>query len=200
MEHYPASLALLIDALSKLPGIGPKSAQRLAFHILQAGEGEAGILANAIVEVPRRVRFCRVCFNIAEEERCPVCLDSRRDTAKICVVETARDIIPIEKSGSYRGLYHVLGGLISPMEGIGPKELHVEPLLHRLATGEVEEVIFAISSNVEGEAPTHYLADLIAPLVKTVSRIASGLPVGGELDFVDEITLARALQGRRNLT
>ncbi len=199
MEYYPPSLLNLIDGLSKLPGIGPKTAQRLAFHILTAGESEADVLAKAIAEVPRKVRFCRVCFNISEEEECSVCTDTHRDRSKICVVETARDIIPIEKSGSYRGLYHVLGGLISPMEGIGPKELHVEALLYRLSKGDVEEVIFAVSSNVEGEATALYLADLLRPLVAKVSRIASGLPVGGDLDFVDEITLARALQGRRDL-
>lgn len=199
MEYYPPSLLNLIDGLSKLPGIGPKTAQRLAFHILTAGESEADVLAKAIAEVPRKVRFCRVCFNISEEEECSVCTDTHRDRSKICVVEAARDIIPIEKSGSYRGLYHVLGGLISPMEGIGPKELHVEALLYRLSKGDVEEVIFAVSSNVEGEATALYLADLLRPLVAKVSRIASGLPVGGDLDFVDEITLARALQGRRDL-
>ena len=199
MEYYPPSLLNLIDGLSKLPGIGPKTAQRLAFHILTAGESEADVLAKAIAEVPRKVRFCCVCFNISEEEECSVCTDTHRDRSKICVVEAARDIIPIEKSGSYRGLYHVLGGLISPMEGIGPKELHVEALLYRLSKGDVEEVIFAVSSNVEGEATALYLADLLKPLVAKVSRIASGLPVGGDLDFVDEITLARALQGRRDL-
>lgn len=199
MEFYPPSLLNLIDALSKLPGIGPKTAQRLAFHILSAGTEEADILSQAIAEAPRRIHFCRICFNISEEEECSICRDPHRDSSKICVVEAAKDILPIEKSGSYRGLYHVLGGLISPMEGIGPKELHVEALLHRLAKGEVDEVIFAVSSNVEGEATALYLADLLKPLVKKVSRIASGMPVGGDLDFVDEITLARALQGRRDL-
>ena len=196
---YPASLQRLMDALAKLPGVGQKTAQRLAFYILEQGETEANVLADAVREVAEKVHFCPRCFNIAEGEVCEICADNRRDPSVICVVESARDIIPVEKSGSFKGYYHVLGGLLSPMDGIGPAELHVKELLHRLEEGAVTEIIMATGSSVEGEATAVYLGELLKPIVGHITRIAQGLPVGGELEYADEITLARALQGRREL-
>lgn len=196
---YPPSLQRLMDALAKLPGVGQKTAQRLAFYILEQGEEDAEVLSRAVKEVSEKVHFCPRCFNIAEGEVCEICSDSRRDSSVICVVETARDIFPIEKSGAFRGTYHVLGGLISPMDGIGPAELHVKELLHRLENGDVTEIIMATGSTVEGEATAFYLSDLLKPVVGKITRIAQGLPVGGELEYADEITLTRALQGRREI-
>lgn len=196
MSFYPPGLQRLIDALAKLPGIGPKTAQRLGFYLLKQSPDEVKDLAKSIGELHERVHFCPRCFNIAEDDLCAICGDTRRDTGVICVVESARDIIPIEKSGSFQGVYHVLGGLISPMEGIGPNELHVKELLHRLEQGDVREIIMATGSNVEGEATAFYLADLLKPIVPKITRIAQGMPVGGDLEYVDEITLSRALQGR----
>ncbi|MEG0874479.1 MAG: recombination mediator RecR [Clostridiales bacterium] len=199
MSFYPPSLQKLMDALAKLPGIGPKTAQRLGFYILEQGKEEAGILAESILEVTEKVHFCPICFNIAEDDICPICQDTKRDNSIICVVESAKDIIPLEKSGSFHGYYHVLGGLISPMEGIGPGELHLKELLHRLEDGTVDELIMATGSNVEGEATALYLGDLLKSVVNKITRIAQGLPVGGDLEFVDEITLGKALQGRRDI-
>ena len=199
MNLYPPALARLIEDLAKLPGVGKKSAQRLAFYILDKGEAEGRELACAIVELAEKIHYCPVCFNIAEGEVCAVCADEKRDRSLICVVESARDILPLEKSGSYRGLYHVLGGVLSPLEGVGPKELHLKELLLRLEDGSVREVILATGSQVEGEATAGYLAELMKPFELRVSRIAQGLPVGGDLEYVDEITLARALEGRRDM-
>lgn len=199
MSYYPPSLQKLMDALAKLPGIGPKTAQRLAFHIMEQPKSEAIFLADALKEVKEKLHFCPVCFNIAEGPVCEICADPKRDVSLLCVVEAARDIIPLEKSGSFRGYYHVLGGLISPMEGIGPGELHVKELLARLADNTVEEIIMATSSGVEGEATAVYLSDLLRPLTPKITRIAQGMPVGGDLEYVDELTLARALQGRRDI-
>ena len=199
MSFYPPGLQRLMDALAKLPGVGPKTAQRLAFYLLEQNPDEVKDLAESIGQLQGRVHFCPRCFNIAEDELCVICSDPKRDQDAICVVESARDIIPIEKSGSFRGTYHVLGGLISPMEGVGPNELHVKELLRRLQENDVKEIIMATGSNVEGEATALYLADLLKPIVPKITRIAQGMPVGGDLEYVDEITLARALQGRREL-
>lgn len=197
MNCYPQSLERLMAELAKLPGIGPKSAQRLAFYILERGDDFAHGLASALTDAAEKLGECPVCFNIAEEGHCALCENKSRDDSVICVVESPRDIIPIERSGSFRGRYHVLGGLLSPMEGIGPGELHLKELLKRLEDEAVTEVILATSSDVEGEATAVYIADLLKPLGITVTRIAQGMPVGGDLEYIDEITLARALTGRR---
>lgn len=197
MNCYPQSLERLMAELAKLPGIGPKSAQRLAFYILERGDGFAHGLASALTDAAEKLGECPVCFNIAEEGHCALCENKSRDDSVICVVESPRDIIPIERSGSFRGRYHVLGGLLSPMEGIGPGELHLKELLKRLEDEAITEVILATSSDVEGEATAVYIADLLKPLGITVTRIAQGMPVGGDLEYIDEITLARALTGRR---
>ena len=194
----------LIDELAKLPGIGPKSAQRVAFYLLKQPQGEARKLAQAIVEAKERVRLCEQCFNIADQELCIYCRDPRRDPSLICVVQEPPDIIAIERTREYRGLYHVLQGAISPIEGIGPEELRVAELLDRLREerpdGRPTEVIVATNPNVEGEATAMYLARLLTPLGVAVSRLASGLPVGGDLEYADELTLGRALEGRRRMT
>ena len=197
MNCFPQSLERLMAELAKLPGIGPKSAQRLAFHILDRGAENAASLAKALTDAAEKLGECPLCFNIAEEGHCALCDDPNRDDTVICVVESPRDILPIERSGSFHGRYHVLGGLLSPMDGIGPGELHLKELLKRLENEEVTEVILATGSNVEGEATAAYIADLLKPLGITVTRIAQGLPVGGDLEYIDEITLARALTGRR---
>lgn len=183
--------------LAKLPGIGPKSAQRLAFYILERGGEFASGLASALTDATEKLGECPVCFNIAEEGHCALCENKNRDDSVICVVESPRDIIPLERSGSFRGRYHVLGGLLSPMEGVGPGELHLKELLKRLESEEITEVILATGSDVEGEATAVYIADLLKPTGITVTRIAQGMPVGGDLEYIDEITLARALDGRR---
>ena len=197
MNCFPQSLERLMAELAKLPGIGPKSAQRLAFHILDRGAENAASLAKALTDAAEKLGECPLCFNIAEEGHCALCDDINRDDTVICVVESPRDILPIERSGSFHGRYHVLGGLLSPMDGIGPGELHLKELLKRLENEEVTEVILATGSNVEGEATAVYIADLLKPLGITVTRIAQGMPVGGDLEYIDEITLARALTGRR---
>ena len=197
MNCFPQSLERLMAELAKLPGIGPKSAQRLAFHILDRGAENAASLAKALTDAAEKLGECPLCFNIAEEGHCALCDDPNRDDTVICVVESPRDILPIERSGSFHGRYHVLGGLLSPMDGIGPAELHLKELLKRLENEEVTEVILATGSNVEGEATAAYIADLLKPLGITVTRIAQGMPVGGDLEYIDEITLARALTGRR---
>ena len=189
----------LIDALRRLPGIGYKTAQRLAFHLLKAPADEAHGLADAIVAAKAKVAICRTCFNVSEGETCNFCRDPRRDATLICVVEEPGDIIAVERTQEFRGLYHVLGGHISPMDGIGPDDLRVRDLLERLRDGTVKEVIVCTNPNVEGEATAIYLANLIKPLDVRVTRIASGLPVGGDLEYADEVTLGRALEGRRDL-
>jgi recombination protein RecR len=196
--YYEGAVQDLITELGRMPGIGPKSAQRIAFHLLQADEADAARLADAITRVKATIRFCSRCFNISEQELCRVCRDPRRDDAQLCVVEEPRDIIAIERTREYRGAYHVLGGAISPIDGIGPDDLHVRELMIRLqGLGEVE-VILAMNPNVEGEATASYLSRLLAdqPGVR-VTRLASGLPVGGDLDYADEVTLARSFTGRR---
>ncbi|HYO00257.1 MAG TPA: recombination mediator RecR [Actinomycetota bacterium] len=189
----------LIDELAKLPGIGRKTAQRLAFHLLKIDAAAAKKLASSIVVMKDTVRFCPKCFNFAAEDLCEYCSDPRREDAVVCVVEEAPDIVSIEKTGEFRGRYHVLGGAISPIDGIGPDDLHLQELLGRISTDGVREVIVATNPNVEGEATAMYLARLLVPVGVKVTRIASGLPVGGDLEYADEVTLGRALQGRREL-
>lgn len=196
MRNYPRALGRLIEELEKLPGVGPKTAQRLAFYMLGRSQEEAQALAEAIIQVKERIHPCRQCFNYSEAELCEVCSDARRDASMLCVVSEARDLQALERSGDYRGLYHVLGGLLSPIEGIGPDDLHIRELIERLHIGEIQEVILATNPVVEGDATASYLAGLIKPLGMKVSRIALGLPVGGDLDYADEVTVSRALMGR----
>lgn len=197
---YEGAVQDLIDELGRLPGIGPKGAQRIAFHLLQAEPADAARLADAITRVKATVRFCARCWNVSEQDECRVCRDPRRDPAVLCVVEEARDVVAIERTREYRGRYHVLGGAISPIDGIGPDDLHVAELVRRLDDEGVEEVILATNPNVEGEATASYLSRLLTPLGLRVTRLASGLPVGGDLDYADEITLGRAFAGRRDIS
>jgi recombination protein RecR len=189
----------LIEAFNKLPGIGPKSAQRLTYYLLRAPQEEAQALAQAILEVKEKIILCSVCQNITDADPCSICQDGQRDRTKICVVEEPLDILALERTGSYKGLYHVLHGVISPMDGIGPDELKVRELLARLKTGEVQEVIMATNPNLEGEATAMYLTRLIAPLGISVTRLARGLPVGADLEYADDVTLARAIEGRQEV-
>jgi recombination protein RecR len=193
-------VADLVDELGRLPGVGPKGAQRIAFHILAASPDDVQRLADALTEVKAKVRFCEVCGNIGEAERCLVCLDPRRSDEVICVVEEAKDVVAIERTREYRGRYHVLGGAINPINNIGPGELNIASLMSRLANTQTKEVILATDPNVEGEATATYLSRLIAPLGVTVTRLASGLPVGGDLEYADEVTLGRAFAGRRSMS
>lgn len=194
---YDGAIQRLIDAFATLPGIGPKGAQRIAFYLLGAPDDEAQRLVDSIGEVKAKVRFCEVCGNVCETSPCPICADPRRDRSVICVVEEPKDVMSIERTREYRGLYHVLGGAINPMANVGPSDLAIASLLKRLETDEVKEVIVALNPNIEGEATTTYLSRLLTPLEVQVTRLASGLPVGGDLEYADEITLSRALQGRR---
>lgn len=194
---YEGAVQDLIDELGRLPGIGPKSAQRIAFHLLSAEEADVQRLADAMLHVKETVRFCVTCGNVAEGEQCRICEDSRRDASLICVVEEPKDVVAIERTREFRGKYHVLGGAINPMEGIGPDDLSVAQLFSRLADDTVGEVIIATDPNLEGEATATYLARAMATMGVTVSRLASGLPVGGDLEYADEITLGRAFEGRR---
>jgi recombination protein RecR len=196
---YEGVVQELIDELSRLPGVGPKSAQRIAFYLLQTDDDQAIKLANVLREVKERVRFCDVCGNVSEEERCNICRDARRNQTMICVVEESKDVQAIERTREYRGLYHVLGGAISPIEGIGPDQLRIKELLTRLSNDQVTEVIIATDPNMEGEATATYISRMLAPLGLTVSRLASGLPVGGDLEYADEVTLGRAFAGRRTV-
>ena len=193
------ALQRLLDELGRLPGIGPKSAQRIAYYLLEADAEEARRLATAILEVKEQVHFCPICFSYATRDTCDVCSDASRDRTTICVVSEPRDVSAIERTGSYHGLYHVLGGVISPMDKIGPEQLHVKELLSRLASGEVQEVILATNPDVEGETTATYLSHIIRPLGVRVSRLASGLPVGGDLEYADEVTLGRAIEARREV-
>jgi recombination protein RecR len=189
----------LVDELSRLPGIGPKSAQRLAFHIVKAPAQDANRLAEAIVSAKDKVRFCKECFSVSEGELCRVCRDPGRDPSMICVVEESKDQAAVEKAGVVKGRYHVLGGAISPLEGMGPDDLRVQELLDRVGPGEVVEVILATNPNLEGNATAMYVAGLLKPLGVKVTRLASGLPVGGDLEYADEVTLGQALEGRREM-
>ena len=196
---YTPPVQTLIDELGRLPGIGPKSAQRIAFHLLKVPAEDAARLSSAIADAKARVRFCSRCFNVAEGDLCPICLDDRRDPTVVCVVEESRDIMALERTGEFRGRYHVLLGAISPLEGIGPEQLKVRELLVRLDPEGVQEVIICTNPNTEGEVTAMYLARVLKPLGLRVTRIASGLPVGGDLEYADELTLGRALEGRRVL-
>jgi recombination protein RecR len=196
---YTLPVQTLIDELGRLPGIGPKSAQRIAFHLLKIPAEDVARLALAITDAKERVRFCSRCFNVAEGELCPICADDRRDPSVLCVVEESRDIVAIEKTGEFRGRYHVLLGAISPLEGIGPEQLKIRELLVRLVPEGVQEVIVCTNPNTEGEVTAMYLARMLKPIGIRVTRIASGLPVGGDLEYADELTLGRALEGRREL-
>ncbi|MFH1149801.1 MAG: recombination mediator RecR [Actinomycetota bacterium] len=199
MEFYAEPIENLVAELCRLPGIGPKSAQRIAFYLMSVSAEEASALARAIVELKDRVSYCGVCFNVCEGELCRVCADERRDPTVICVVEEPRDLIAIERSARFAGRYHVLGGAISPIDGIGPDELRVRELLGRLEGSSVTEVVVATNPNTEGEATAIYLAQLLKPLGVKVTSIASGLPVGGDLEYADEVTLGRAMDGRREI-
>lgn len=196
---YADAVQKVIDELGRLPGIGPKSAQRLAFHMLKSPAEDSVRLTEAISEMKDRVRFCEQCFNISEEPLCLICSDVRREAGLLCVVEEPRDIVALERTGGFRGQYHVLGGAISPIDGVGPDQLRVAELLGRMDEEPVTEVILATNPNIEGEATAMYLARLLGPLGVEVTRIASGLPVGGDLEYADELTLGRALEGRRHL-
>jgi recombination protein RecR len=194
---YEGVVQDLIDELGRLPGVGPKSAQRIAFYLLQADAVDVKRLVNALVEVKDKVRFCSICGNVAEAEQCRICLDTRRDLTCICVVEEPKDVVAVERTREFGGRYHVLGGAISPIEGVGPDDLRIKELLTRLADGDVNEVIIATDPNLEGEATATYLARLLRPIGLRVTRLASGLPVGGDLEYADEVTLGRAFEGRR---
>lgn len=196
---YEGPVQTLIDELGRLPGVGPKSAQRIAFYLLKVAPEDARRLASAIVDAKERVSWCRRCFNISEGELCGFCRDERRDARVLCVVEEPRDIVAVERTQEFRGRYHVLQGAISPIEGVGPEQLRIRELLDRIGADGVEEVILATNPNIEGEATAMYLARLLKPLAIRVTRIASGLPVGGDLEYADEVTLGRALEGRREI-
>jgi recombination protein RecR len=194
---YEGAIQDLIDELGRLPGVGPKSAQRIAFHILSADPTDVTRLADSLRKVKELVRFCTTCFNVAESEQCRICRDTRRTNEVLCVVEEPKDVVAVERTGEFRGRYHVLGGAINPLEGIGPDNLKIRELMIRLGAGEVRELILATDPNTEGEATATYLALMVKPMGIAVTRLASGLPVGGDLEYADEITLGRAFEGRR---
>ena len=197
---YEGAVQELIDELGRLPGIGPKSAQRIAFHILEADPADMQQLVQAITNVKERVKFCLICGNVSEEETCNICRDPRRDPTQICVVEESKDVVAIERTRSFRGRYHVLGGAINPIGGVGPNQLRMRELLTRLTDGRVQEIIIATDPNLEGEATATYVARLLKDFDIKVTRLASGLPVGGDLEYADEVTLGRAFEGRRQLS
>jgi recombination protein RecR len=196
---YEGPVQDLIDELGRLPGVGPKGAQRIAFHLLAQDPADVKRLVHALTEVKDKVKFCRVCGNVAEAEECRICRDTRRDLTVICVVEEPKDVVAIEKTREFKGRYHVLGGAISPIEGVGPDDLRIRELMLRLSDGTVTELILATDPNLEGEATATYLARLVKPMGLRVTRLASGLPVGGDLEYADEVTLGRAFEGRRLL-
>jgi len=197
---YDGAVQDLIDELGRLPGVGPKSAQRIAFHLLGTDGADVQRLADAITTVKEKVRYCDICGNVAESELCRICADPRRDQTIICVVEEPKDVVAIERTREFRGRYHVLGGAIDPMNGVGPDDLRIRQLLTRLGDNAIEEIIIATDPNIEGEATATYLARMLVPLGMTVSRLASGLPVGGDLEYADEVTLGRAFEGRRTVS
>ncbi len=199
MRQYPKPLATLINEMSKLPGIGSKTAQRLAFYILSLEDKEARQLADAILTAKREMKYCSVCGNLTDQDPCAICSDPSRNSEEICVVESPKDVMAMERIREYNGLYHVLHGVISPMEGIGPEDINLMPLLKRLQANDVKELIIATNPNIEGEATAMYLARLIKPSGIKVSRIAHGIPVGGDLEYADEVTLLKAMEGRREL-
>lgn len=197
--HYAKPLARLVAEFEKLPGIGPKSAQRLAFHVLRIPEEEARSLAEAVVDVKQHIKLCPVCFNFTDQERCDVCSDAKRDRSLLCVVAEPRDVVAMEKTNEFRGLYHVLGGVISPMDGVVPEMLKIRELVSRMAGGEIREVVLATNPTIEGDATAMYISGLIKPLGVKVTRIAHGMPVGGDMDYADQATLIQALQWRREI-
>jgi recombination protein RecR len=197
-ELYEGVVQDLIDELGRLPGVGPKGAQRIAFHLLAADPVDVRRLAEVLLEVKAKARFCSVCGNVAEEEQCRICRDPRRDPALICVVEESKDVVAIERTREFKGRYHVLGGAISPLEGIGPEQLRIRELIARLSDGTVTEIILATDPNIEGDATAAYLTRMLRPMGLQVTRLASGLPVGGDLEYADEVTLGRAFAGRRS--
>ena len=199
MYNFPKPIAKLIDEFSRLPGIGAKSAQRLAFYVMNNDESYAIRLAESILEAKRKIRYCSQCFNITEDDPCGICSDPKRDTKTICVVESPKDIIAMEKTREYKGLYHVLHGAISPMDGIGPEDIKLKELIVRLQGSEVEEVILATNPNIEGEATSMYISKLVSPSGILVTRLAHGIPVGGDIEYADQLTLTQALEGRRKL-
>lgn len=199
MNYYAAPIAKLIDEFSKLPGIGQKTAQRLAFHVLSLSEARALSLANAIRDAKSKVKYCSSCGNLTDVDPCGICTSTQRDKTLICVVENPRDIIAMEKTREYRGLYHVLHGAISPMEGIGPDDIKIKELLQRIQKGDVKEVILATNPNIQGEATAMYISKLLKPLGIKTTRLAHGIPVGGDLEYADEVTLARAFEGRQEI-
>jgi recombination protein RecR len=195
---YTPPLARLIEQLQRLPGVGPKTAQRLALHMLKRSEAEVQLLANSLIEAKKQVGLCQVCFHLSAEPTCEICRNPNRETGTVCVVSDSRDVIAIEKTREYQGKYHVLGGVISPMDGITPEQLNIAPLVRRVSQQQIKEIILAISPSVEGETTTLYIGQLLKPFTR-VTRIAFGLPMGGDLEYADEVTLARALEGRREL-
>ena len=200
MAYYPEPVARLIEALQRLPGIGPKTAQRLTFFLLKRPADEVRELSGALLAVKERIVYCRTCFNVTDEDPCQICVDVRRDSHLLCVVEEPNDLLAMERTGEFRGRYHVLLGALSPLDGIGPDDIKVRELLARLDAGGVTEVILATNPNVEGEATALYLAKLLRPLGLRVTRIARGLPVGGDLEYADQVTLSKALEGRREIS
>ncbi len=199
MSFYAAPIAKLIDELSKLPGVGNKTAQRLAFHILNMSVEDVEQLSTSITSAKRNIKYCKVCCNITDSEVCSICSNSKRDSSVICVVEDPKDVVAMEKTREYKGLYHVLNGAISPMEGIGPEEIRIKELLKRIADNEIKEIILATNPNIEGEATAMYISRLLKPVGIKVTRIAHGVPVGGDLEYADEVTLMKALEGRREI-
>jgi recombination protein RecR len=199
MSLYAAPIARLIDELSKLPGVGNKTAQRLAFYMLNRPLGEVEQLASAIINAKRNIKYCRVCCNITDSDVCDICSSTKRDGSIICVVEDPKDVVAMEKTREFKGLYHVLNGAISPMEGIGPEEIRIKELLKRISENNIKEIILATNPNIEGEATAMYISKLIKPLGIRVTRIAHGIPVGGDLEYADEVTLMKALEGRREI-
>lgn len=199
MEYFVPPLEILVEQFAKLPGIGRKSAQRLAFHVLNSSEADANKFAEAIINAKKLVKYCNVCQNITDSEVCSICNNPKRDSSVICVTESPKDVISIEKTNEYHGLYHVLHGAISPMDDIGPNDIKIAELLKRLESDEVKEVIMATNPTIEGEATAMYIARLIKPLGIKVTRIAHGIPVGGDLEYADEVTLTKAMEGRREM-
>ncbi|HYF83807.1 MAG TPA: recombination mediator RecR [Clostridia bacterium] len=199
MSFYAAPIAKLIDELSKLPGVGNKTAQRLAFHILNMSLEDVEQLSSSIITAKRNIRYCKVCCNITDSDTCNICSNTKRDSSLICVVEDPKDVVAMERTREFKGLYHVLNGAISPMEGIGPEEIRIKELLRRVAENEIKEIIIATNPNIEGEATAMYISRLLKPVGIMVTRIAHGVPVGGDLEYADEVTLMKALEGRREI-
>ena len=199
MNYYAAPIAKLIEAFARLPGVGNKTAQRLAFYLINTSQSEAEELARAIMNAKRNIRYCDICCNITDKDKCSICSDMKRDKNLICVVEDPRDVVAMERTKEFRGLYHVLHGAISPMDDIGPDEIRIKELLNRIREGDISEIILATNPNIEGEATAMYISKLLKPLGIKTTRIAHGVPVGGDLEYADEVTLMKALEGRREI-